>query len=60
MVVEETDAGFITRNALNGIGNGGGHMEMAGGFIPLEKVEALGKDIDFSIEQRFLKHIQNV
>lgn len=58
--VEEIDAGFITRNALNGIGNGGGHMEMAGGFIPIEKVKELGENFDFSIEQRFLKYIQNI
>ena len=57
--VEETDAGFLTRMALDGIGNGGGHMEMAGGFVPSESVKDLGEEIDFAIEQRFLKHVQN-
>ena len=28
------DAGKITAEALQGIGNGGGHAAMAGGFVP--------------------------
>lgn len=30
------DAGKIVRKALEGIGNGGGHASMAGGFVPFE------------------------
>ena len=57
--VEETDAGILTRSALDGIGSGGGHKEMAGGFIPVENVPMLGNDTDYVIEQRFLKHLKN-
>lgn len=53
--VEETDAGQLTKNALAPIGSGGGHKEMAGGFIPLEKQSQLGDDIGYEIEQRFLR-----
>ncbi len=28
------DAGEIMKNSLEGLGSGGGHMEMAGGFVP--------------------------
>ncbi len=31
------DAGRITNEALDGIGNGGGHPTMAGGFVPFKK-----------------------
>lgn len=30
------NSGVITKNALNGIGNGGGHELMAGGFVPFD------------------------
>lgn len=52
--VEETDAGELTKKALDGIGSGGGHKEMAGGFIPIENQPQLGKNIGYQIEQRFL------
>ena len=44
------DSGKICKNALAGIGNGGGHSSMAGGFIPLDET----KDMDDIIKQRFL------
>lgn len=34
---ESYDSGAITKKALKGIGNGGGHERMAGGFIPFEE-----------------------
>jgi nanoRNase/pAp phosphatase (c-di-AMP/oligoRNAs hydrolase) len=52
--VDCTDAGTVAKQALAGIGNGGGHKAMAGGFIPAEKIAALGKDTDKEIERRFL------
>lgn len=52
--VEEIDAGVLTRAALEGIGSGGGHKEMAGGFIPAEKVSLLQNNTDYEIEQRFM------
>ena len=53
------DAGVITNEALNGIGGGGGHAEMAGGFVPFgDKMPH--DDIELAIgtlEQRFLEQI---
>lgn len=56
--VDEIDAGLLTRAALKKIGKGGGHREMAGGFIPLENVDELGEDIDLAIEKRFFGQIK--
>lgn len=56
--VEETDAGVLTREALKDIGNGGGHKEMAGGFIPAENVSELGNNTDYQIEHRFLNELK--
>lgn len=48
------DAGVLARNALSGIGNGGGHKQMAGGFInPEYKDDVRAQDI----EKRFLDTI---
>lgn len=55
--VEDTDAGQTTNEALKGVGNGGGHKAMAGGFIPAENIPLLGTDIDYEIEKRFLEKI---
>lgn len=57
----ELDGGQIAFRALNGIGSGGGHITMAGGFIPLE--ENVYKDkhkisiIINNVIERFLKEI---
>lgn len=48
------NAGEITAEALNGLGTGGGHAAMAGGFMPIEMVEKLGYLYDDEIEQRFV------
>lgn len=42
----------IKSGALDGIGSGGGHAGMAGGFIPISNVTA---QIDNDIRVRFLK-----
>lgn len=42
------DAGRLTNDALKGIGSGGGHPSMAGGFVPLD--DSYGK-VDELIEQ---------
>lgn len=47
------NAGRITNKALSGIGCGGGHEVMAGGFVPLKEGE---RDIDAvigDIQERF-------
>ena len=51
------DCGKIAAKALEGIGNGGGHPYMAGGFIPTEGVKALGNNPDEALIERFLKVI---
>jgi len=48
------NAGEITAEALNGIGTGGGHAAMAGGFVPIEMVEKFGYLYDDEIQQRFV------
>ena len=50
-------AGTITQKALNGIGGGGGHFSMAGGFLTQEGLESLGQNPHFSIRQRFMDAI---
>lgn len=47
------DAGTITANALEGIGTGGGHAAMAGGFVPKKNLEAADLDFAEEIENRF-------
>ncbi len=56
-VRNETDiyhAGIITQKALQGIGGGGGHFSMAGGFMTKEGLDSLGENPNFMIRQRFL------
>ena len=49
--LSEYNAGEVTSTALYGIGSGGGHAEMAGGFIEKDKIPDL---IDWTINFRFL------
>lgn len=56
---EDIHAGEITNQALKGIGDGGGHASMAGGLIPVDKLDLLGNYPDYFLRDRFLKVIQN-
>jgi nanoRNase/pAp phosphatase (c-di-AMP/oligoRNAs hydrolase) len=56
--LNEINAGQMTPKALAGYGTGGGHKEMAGGFIPKENMKHLLEDKDYLIEQMFLKQIE--
>lgn len=47
------DAGKITANALMGIGSGGGHSFMAGGFIPNSNYDICIQDFKQEIISRF-------
>lgn len=47
-------AGNLLHDAVAGLGNGGGHASMAGGFIPLDKVEKLGNYPKDAIRDLFL------
>lgn len=49
----EYDAGRITNMALEGIGGGGGHATMAGGFVPVNNMGNM-EDLIRNIEGRFL------
>ncbi len=56
-VRNETDifhAGTITQKALEGLGGGGGHYSMAGGFMTKEALESLGPNKGYMIRQRFM------
>lgn len=48
------DAGRVVSEALAGLGGGGGHKSMAGGFIPISAVEPLSHSLHSFIENRFL------
>ena len=49
------NAGSIIQMSLKGIGNGGGHPAMAGGFIPNEAGNTI-KDINSFIQNRFISN----
>lgn len=50
--LKSVNAGDAVETALRGIGTGGGHAEMAGGFIPIANVSS---QIDNDIKVRFMK-----
>lgn len=53
------DAGLIAKNALAGIGNGGGHELMAGGFVPSQQgVDTLTLISD--LEDRFVDTVHEL
>ncbi len=53
----EIDAGKMIHKALEGIGSGGGHAAMAGGFIDAKQVENIGKGYDGKIKELFMNAI---
>lgn len=55
---EDIDAGELAHRALEGLGEGGGHAEMAGGLIPAANLGLLGNRPDDLICERFLNIIQ--
>lgn len=48
------DAGQVIMKALKGIGSGGGHKTMAGGFVPEASAKKIGHAFDSFIETRIL------
>lgn len=52
------DAGKVVREALEGIGNGGGHAEMAGGFVPFVGSDDAADLMIKEIQERFLHVIK--
>lgn len=53
-------AGNLLHEALTGLGNGGGHAAMAGGFIRQDKVEKLGNYPKDAIRNMFLKVLEKL
>lgn len=51
------DAGKITAEALQGIGNGGGHAAMAGGFVPFAGSDGKAVILIDQIKERFFSTI---
>ncbi len=56
--IDNVDAGKVAAASLEGIGNGGGHRGMAGGFIQKSRISELGEDMDESIRKCFMKNIE--
>ena len=56
-VKSSLDAGKIVSKALDGIGNGGGHASMAGGFVPFEGSEQQAVVLLDEIKERFVSVI---
>lgn len=57
---ENVDVGILIKQVLNGIGDGGGHPQMAGGYIYKESAERLGVELHQTIRERFMRGIQEL
>lgn len=57
--IQKVHAGKLISDALDGIGSGGGHAEMAGGLIFPDRTHLLEGKIEKVIEQRFLEILRN-
>lgn len=53
--VKDVDCGKLLSKALEGIGTGGGHAFMAGGFMPLDSLPQLGSSPEGALMERFVK-----
>lgn len=58
--VDEVHSGYLIRDALEGIGNAGGHASMAGGMIPKENMPKLGNFYGAAIRERFLNVLEKM
>lgn len=56
--IQDVHAGTLIREALAGVGDGGGHREMAGGMVKKEKVDELGKYPDDFFREKFLQVLE--
>lgn len=54
---KEVDAGKLIHTALDGIGSGGGHASMAGGFIPDSWKKKIGNGYHQKIKDLFLSNL---
>ena len=58
--IAELDAGKIIMAVLNGLGSGGGHNTMAGGFVPQTAADSVGPSFHSFIENRILDTLRNI
>ena len=60
-ILPTVDCGKLTEKALKGIGSGGGHYSMAGGFIPKESMYILGEGTtrDRILQECFIRALEN-
>ncbi len=54
---QDMDAGMITQKALKGIGSGGGHPSMAGGFVPFGEFKGKTRLLIDKIRERYINVI---
>ncbi|WP_073992826.1 DHH family phosphoesterase [Parasporobacterium paucivorans] len=55
---QKLDAGKITKSALNGLGGGGGHQFMAGGFVEYAKTGMSAKRLKNEIRTNFINIVK--
>ncbi len=56
--VRDVDAGKLIYEALKGIGSGGGHASMAGGFVARDNLDKFGKYYDRKLKELFMDAIK--
>ena len=56
----DVDAGKLVSEALFGLGRGGGHSTMAGGFVPADVFATLGSYKNNAINERFINAMKTV
>lgn len=57
--LDELDAGHIISEALAGIGSGGGHKSMAGGYASESKLKQINPNISKAVQNLFLSIIKS-
>lgn len=56
----DIDAGKLVAEALFGLGKGGGHATMAGGFVPADMFASLGTYKSNAINERFINAMKTI
>lgn len=55
----DVDAGRLIHRALRGIGSGGGHAAMAGGFVSQKELDKIGNHYDEKIKELFMDTLKD-
>ena len=56
----DVDAGKLINKALDGIGSGGGHAVMAGGFIGYNELNEIGESYDEKLKELFMNTLNEM